>query len=94
MRTNAVLIDLDGRARGERQSPFIVAVLALAIGGIGGYAIGLSAAGSTIPAATSSTFQASPPDLTIGKRIATCDSRSGFASQPDYCLGLGDWKDW
>jgi hypothetical protein len=92
MPRNAVLIDLDGPPRGDRPSPLIVAVLALAIGGIGGYAAGVSAAGSTTPAPTSTTVQASPPDLTIGMRIATCDSRSGSASQPDYCLGLGDWK--
>lgn len=92
MRKSAVLIDLDGPARRERPSPFVVAVLALAIGGIGGYAVGVSAAGSTIPAPMSSTLQVSPPDPTIGMRIATCDSRSGFASQVDYCVGLGDWK--
>ena len=96
MRANSVIVDLDRSHINDRPSLLIVVLLALAVGGISGYAIGLDAAGSTGQTSVNSGAVGDRTDVAIdrmNRHIVTCDSSSGFASHVDYCLGIGEWQD-
>jgi hypothetical protein len=96
MPTRPVLVDLDPPHKGDRPSFFIIALLALAIGGIGGYAVGFDAAGSTIDASAGRGSDRDRTDYLIdrlNRHIAVCDSPWGASGHREYCLGIGEWQD-
>jgi hypothetical protein len=90
-----MVIDLD-EPRGNDRPAWMPALVSLVfvLGGVGGYALGLAAGPSTryIEAvAPDSTGRTDPAIREANRRIATCDSSSGFARAFDYCMGLGPW---
>lgn len=91
-----MVIDLDEPGGSDRPvwMPAMVGVLAFALGGIGGYTLGLAAGPSTLRAERPAPPNTERFDLFIreaNSRIATCDSPSGFARESDYCMGVGPW---
>ena len=91
-----MVIDLDEPRRNERPvwMPAIIGVLAFVLGGIGGYALGLGAGPSMPRIEAISPVNAGRVDLEIreaDRRIATCETPSGFARAFDYCMGQGPW---
>jgi hypothetical protein len=91
-----MVIDLDEPRGNDRTvwMPALVGMLVFVVGGIGGYTLGLAAAPATryIEAvAPLSTGRIDPLIREADRRIATCDSPSGFARAFDYCMGIGPW---
>jgi hypothetical protein len=90
-----MVIDLDEPHGNDRPvwMPALVGLVFL-LGGIGGYALGLAAVPSPryIEAvAPPSIGRIDPVIREADRRIATCDTRYGFARAFDYCMGLGPW---
>lgn len=91
-----MVIDLD-EPRGNYRPvwmPALVGMLVFALGGIGGYALGLADGPSARYAeagAPLSTGRIDPVIREADLRIATCETRDGFARAFDYCMGLGPW---
>ena len=88
---NAVLIDLDSPKAARRPTPFTLVVLALAIGGLSGYAVGHEHAPSARDSAPPET-RVVPATSDIDARIATCNSPSIWLQHPQYCSGTGNWS--
>ena len=89
-----MVIDLN-ESRGNDRPVWMPALVGLVfvLGGIGGYALGLAAGPSTryVETAALSTGGIDPVIREADRRIATCDTRYGFARAYDYCMGLGPW---
>jgi hypothetical protein len=90
-----MVIDLD-KSRGNDRLGWMPALVGLVfvLGGIGGYTLGLAAGPSTRPieaVAPLSTGRIDPVIREANRRIATCETRYGFARAYDYCMGLGPW---
>jgi hypothetical protein len=91
-----MVIDLDESRGNHRPSwmPALIGVLVFVLGGVGGYTLGLAAGPSTRyiePVAPVSTRRIDPVIRETDRRIATCETPSGFARAFDYCMGLGPW---
>jgi hypothetical protein len=91
-----MVIDLDEPRGNDRPvwMPALVGMLVFVLGGIGGYTLGLAAGPSAryIEAvAPLSSGRIDPIVREMDRRIATCDTPSGFARAFDYCMGLGPW---
>jgi hypothetical protein len=91
-----MVIDLDEPRGNDRTvwMPALVGMLVFVVGGIGGYTLGLAVAPATryIEAvAPLSTGRIDPLIREADRRIATCDSPSGFARAFEYCMGIGPW---
>ena len=90
-----MVIDLD-EPRGNDRPIWMPALVGLVfvLGGIGGYTLGLAAGPSTRyleAVAPLSSGRIDPAIREADRRIATCETRDGFARAYDYCTGLGPW---
>jgi hypothetical protein len=91
-----MVIDLDRPRDNDRpiRMPALIGMLVFVLGGVAGYRLGLAAGPSTryIEAvAPPSTGRIDPVIREADRRIATCDTPTGFARAYDYCMGLGPW---
>jgi hypothetical protein len=90
-----MVIELD-ESRGNDRPGWMPALVGLVfvLGGIGGYTLGLAAGPSTRHVEAVAPLSTGRIDSVIreaDRRIATCDTRYGFARAYDYCMGLGPW---
>ena len=90
-----MVIDLD-EPRGNDRPAWMLGLVGLVfvLGGIGGYTLGLAAGPSTPyveAVAPLSPGRIDPVIREADRRIATCETRIGFARAYDYCMGLGPW---
>jgi hypothetical protein len=99
-----MVIDLDEPRENARPvwMAVMVGLLALAVGGVGGYTLGLAAAPSTHSAeatrtvntpatAPATTRPLDPTRSEADARIASCDRAEDFDRQLAYCMGVGPW---
>jgi hypothetical protein len=90
-----MVIDLD-EPRGNDRLVWMPALVGLVfvLGGIGGYTLGLAAGPSMPRIEAIAPVNTRRVDLEIreaDRRIATCETPSGFARAFDYCMGQGPW---
>jgi hypothetical protein len=101
-----MVIDLDEPRENARPvwMPVMVGLLALAVGGVGGYTLGLAAGPSTHSAeptrtvntpakapVTTRQFDPTSSEARADARIASCDRAEDFDRQFAYCTGVGPW---